>query len=66
MEVDMSDSVFGTVLPDYDAIVAGVRYDLDGLAALKAEYRNEKFDGGVSADSFIMQASFAIAVGGQS
>ena len=66
MEVDLSDPVFGSVLPDYDAVVAGVRYDLDGLAALKAEYRNEKFAGGAAVHSFIMQASFAIAVGGQS
>lgn len=66
MEVDPSDPVFGGVLPDYDALVAGIRYDLQGLAALKAEYRNEKFSGGAALDSFVMQASFAIAVGGQS
>jgi len=66
MEVDSADPVFGSVLPDYDAIIGGVRYDLEGLAALTAEYRNEKFDGGASANSFVMQASFAIAVGGQS
>lgn len=66
MEVDASDPVFGAVLPDYDALVAGVRYDLEGLAALKAEYRNEKFAGGTALDSFVLQASFAIAVGGQS
>lgn len=66
MEVDLSDPVFGSALPDYDALVAGVRYDLEGLAALKAEYRNEKFAGGSAVNSLVMQASFAIAVGGQS
>lgn len=66
MDVSASDPVFGTDLPDYEAVVGGVRYDLDATAAIKAEYRNEKRAGGASTDSFFLQAAFALAIGGQS
>lgn len=66
MDVDPADPVFGAVLPDYEALIVGVRYDVESLAALKAEYRNETFAAGSAAASFILQASFAIPIGGQS
>ena len=65
-DIAAADPVFGAALPDYEALVAGVRYDLASLAAIKGEYRNETFGGGSALDSFIVQASFAIPIGGQS
>lgn len=65
MDVDITDPLFGGVVPDYEAIVAGVRYDLDAPTALKAEYRREKVFS-VDRDSFFVQASFAMPIGGQS
>jgi hypothetical protein len=66
MDIDTADPVFGGILPDYDGLVVGLRYDLESLAALKAEYRNEELGGGSAVSSFFMQASFAVAIGGQS
>ena len=65
MEVPAVDPVFGGILPDYQAVVAGVRYDLDAPVALKAEYRREKIQD-IDRDAFFLQASFAIPIGGQS
>ena len=64
MNVELSDPVFGGPLQDYEAIVAGVRYDLDASAAIRAEYRNEKSVGGPRTDALFLQASFAISVPG--
>lgn len=65
MDIGDGDVVFTpTVLSDYDAIVAGVRYDFDDLAALKAEYRSESIGGGERMDAYFIQASFAIPVSG--
>ena len=64
MDVDANDVVFSGSVVDYEALVAGVRYDFDVLAALKAEYRNEKVGGGGRMDAYFIQASFAIPVGG--
>jgi len=66
MDIDDGDVVFTGVLDDYEAIVVGVRYDFDALAALKAEYRNEKIGDGDRMDAFFLQASFAIPVSGGS
>ncbi len=65
MDIASTDPVFGGVLPDYEAIVAGVRYDLDAPAAIKFEYRRESVFG-VDADALYVQASFAIPIGGGS
>jgi len=65
IDVELADPVFGGAVPDYQAVVAGVRYDLDAPAALKAEYRREKVFS-VDRDAFFVQASFAIPIGGQS
>ncbi len=65
MDIGDGDVVFTpTVLSDYDAIVAGVRYDFDDHAALKAEYRSESIGGGERMDAYFIQASFAIPVSG--
>lgn len=65
-DVGAGDIVFGGgVLGDYEAVVAGIRYDFDDFAALRAEYRGEKFDGGSNVDSYFVQASFALPVGGE-
>ena len=66
MDIDDGDVVFTGVLDDYEAIVAGVRYDFDDLVALKAEYRNERVGGGERMDAYFVQASFAIPVSGGS
>ncbi len=65
-DIDAADPVFGATLSNYEALVAGVRYDFDGLAALKSEYRSETFGTGSAVSSLVVQASFAIPVGGQS
>jgi len=64
MRIAESDAVFAGFIADYEAAVLGVRYDFDDLAALKAEYRGEKFDGSERFDSFFIQASFAVPVSG--
>jgi len=66
MDIGDGDVVFTGVLDDYEAIVAGLRYDFDNFAALKAEYRNEQLAGGARMDAFYMQASFAVPVAGGS
>lgn len=64
--IDAADMVFATSLDDYEATVLGMRYDFDDLAALKAEYRGEKFAGAERIDSYFVQATFAIPVSGGS
>lgn len=66
MDIDETDVVFSGVVPDYEAVVAGLRFDFSDLAALKAEYRNEKISGGERMDAWFVQASFAIPVAGGS
>lgn len=61
MDVASDDPVFGAMVPSHEAIVAGVRYDFDPAAALRAEYRNEEFPGGALRDSLYLQASFVIS-----
>jgi hypothetical protein len=66
MDIDNADVVFTGVLDDYEAFVAGIRFDFDDLAALKAEYRGEKIAGGARMDAYFVQASFAVPVSGGS
>lgn len=66
MEIDDADVVFTGLVPDYEAVVVGLRYDFSPLAALKAEYRNEKVGVGDRMDAYYVQASFAIPVAGGS
>ena len=55
------DAVFAT-LTDYDALVAGVRWDFESFAALKAEGRRERLAGGTAQNSLFFQV--ALVVGG--
>lgn len=57
------DPLFGTSGADYDAIVGGVRWDFAAYAALKAEYRGEKLNGGERLGTIAMQISVALAGG---
>jgi hypothetical protein len=66
IDIATGDIVFGGVLDDYEAFVAGLRFDFDQLAALKAEYRGETVGAGARANAFFLQASFAIPVSGGS
>lgn len=63
-DIDEADVVFQTLLTDYQAVVVGVRYDFDDLAALKLEYRSEEIDGGSRLDSYFVQVSWAIPLFG--
>ncbi len=66
IDIGTGDVVFTGVLADYEAFVAGLRFDFDNLAALKAEYRGETIGGGARTNAFHLQASFAIPVSGGS
>lgn len=66
MDISAGDVVFAGLLTDYTAFIAGVRYDFDNLAALKAEYRSEEFGAAGRTNAFYAQASFAIPVAGGS
>jgi hypothetical protein len=64
-DVPASDPLFDPILHDYNARIAGVRYDFAPLAALKAEYRHEQFHSPERFHSLYLQVSFALAaVGG--
>ncbi len=60
MRMDADDVVFGGNPPDYEALLGGVRWDFSELAALKLEYRGEKFGGADRLGSFFVQGCFAI------
>ncbi|HKJ01850.1 MAG TPA: hypothetical protein VJ997_05325 [Longimicrobiales bacterium] len=62
MDIGEGDVVFTGVVPDYDAVLAGVRYDFSPYSALKVEYRDEKFDGAASVGRLFIQASFAAPI----
>jgi hypothetical protein len=64
IDIDAQDIVFTGVLADYEAAIAGVRWDFESFAALKGEYRGEKIGDGDRANSWFVQASFAIPVAG--
>lgn len=66
MDIDEADPVFTGLLADYEAVVAGLRFDFSDLAALKAEYRSEELAGSARTDAYYLQASFAIPVAGGS
>lgn len=57
------DPLFGDSGQDYDAIVGGVRWDFVSYAALKAEYRGERMNGGERRATIAMQISVALAGG---
>ena len=61
-EVDVGDNdpLLGGLGLDYEAVIAGVRFDFSPSAALKFEYHSEKFDNGGREDNFIIQLSMLI------
>lgn len=65
IDVDGDDPVFADLLEDYDAVLGGVRYDFETLAAVKAEVRRETFGDDDAVTSLYLQASFAVpGIGG--
>jgi len=64
VDIGEGDVVFEGQVADFEAFVAGVRYDFAGLSALKLEYRNEEIDGGERLDGIFVQASFAVPLFG--
>ncbi|MEX2282114.1 MAG: hypothetical protein WEE89_06500 [Gemmatimonadota bacterium] len=64
LDVAAGDPAFGAAIPDYRAYIAGIRYEFDILAALKAEYRRERFAGGTELNSLFLQVAFALGHGG--
>lgn len=58
IDIDGDDPVFAPLGLGYRAAVAGVRYDFTLLAALKAEYRAERFEDDRAYSSLYLQASF--------
>ena len=61
IDVPAEDSFFGPLGVDYNGAVAGIRFDFAHLAALKAEYRSERFSGAERTGAFIAQISFALS-----
>jgi hypothetical protein len=59
-----ADPVFTGQLDDYRAQIAGLRYDFDSLASIKAEYRRERFGVSSAVNGLYLQVAFAIASGG--
>lgn len=64
VDKDEADPVFALTVPDYRALIAGLRFDFEDLAALKAEYRREKFGGADAVNSLFLQVAFAIPLSG--
>lgn len=57
--VDQADAVFAGVL-DYDAAIAGLRWDFETFAAVKTEFRRERTDGSEWLDSIVLQAAIVV------
>lgn len=64
MDIAEGDVVFSGVVPDYEAVLGGVRWDFTELAALKLEYRSERFGTADRVGSLYVQASFAVPLFG--
>lgn len=59
-DVDPSDPLLAGVEPDYDAGILGLRWDFNRYAALKGEYRNEKFGSNGRENNVRLQLSFVL------
>lgn len=59
-EIDDSDPLLGDQGLNYEGAILGVRWDFSAYAALKAEYRNEEFDGAGRENNFRLQVSFVL------
>jgi hypothetical protein len=54
MEIARGDPVFAQ--PDLEVVTAGVRIDLIDVAAVKAEYRNQRTEGAGRTNTLWLQA----------
>lgn len=61
--VPEGDPLFGPLGLDYRGRIAGVRFDFEDLAAVKLEYRNERFEGEPWSHSVWAQVSFTFGGG---
>ena len=59
-----ADPFFVGQVEDYRAEIAGLRYDFDDFATMKAEYRRERFAGASAVNGLYLQVAFAIAKAG--
>jgi hypothetical protein len=64
VDVPAGDLVYTTTVTDYEAAIAGLRYDFTDLATAKAEFRRESTAGGPHLLSLFLQAAFAIPLTG--
>lgn len=55
-----TDPFLGSLELGYDALVTGIRYDFAPYAALKAEYRRERFGGEKRSHGAFFQVSFVV------
>jgi len=60
-EIDDTDPLLSGEGLNQEAGILGVRWDFNPYAALKAEYRNEKFNSGGRENNFRLQLSFVLA-----
>jgi hypothetical protein len=60
VDVPPANPLLGGQNLNYEALLAGVRYDFAQYAALKAEYRREQFAAPGWTQSLVLQASFAV------
>ncbi len=62
VDVTSTDLLLVPLKLNYNGLIVGLRYDFTPYAALKGEYRNERFDGEVDRTSaFQMQVSFTLS-----
>jgi hypothetical protein len=59
LSVDEADPVF-VGLRDYEASIAGIRWDFETLAALKAEFRRDRWTDGEWLNSLLVQAAIVV------
>lgn len=59
-DVDDTDPLLGDQMLDYEAGIAGLRWDFTTFAALKAEYRSEEFNNAGRENNFRLQVSFVL------
>ena len=60
VDVGANDPLLGGLGLDYEAVIAGVRFDFTSSAALKFEYHSEEFDNGGREDNFFIQLTMLI------
>ncbi len=61
IDVDATDPLLSGLGLDYDGAIAGLRFDFAPYAALKFEYRDEKFGDLERENSFLVQLSVVLA-----